>query len=245
MKTPSANLVGWILFGIASAIVLGFIGLVSYYVYHLRYGDAQTIVERFEPQFTAVDGTTRSRQLSVSAIPAATLVREHNPRFGAADAPITLMMFIDFECPFCAASVPVMQDVMDTYGPAVQFVFKHLPLTQIHPNALDAAHASMCAHEQGVFWEYYQALFDQGVLNQDAYRAHATTLDLDMNAFDTCIAERRYESAILADMQDAVAIEAAGTPTYLLDSTKIEGGLDRAIWDDLLLEAISRQSTTQ
>jgi protein-disulfide isomerase len=82
------------------------------------------------------------------------------PAMGPADAPVTIIEFSDFECPFCKRIHPTLKQVMDTYDGKVRLVYRHLPLTNIHPNAQKAAEASLCAHEQGQFWAMHDAIFE-------------------------------------------------------------------------------------
>lgn len=145
--------------------------------------------------------------------------------FGPKDAPITIVEFSDFECPFCKRwHDQVYQPLLKAYPGKIRIVYRNLPLTQIHPQAMNAAEASLCAGEQDAYWEYHGKLFENSdALNDDLYAMLASDLGLDVTAFETCMSEHKYQSEIEADMQFAVNLGVQSTPTFFINGLAVVG----------------------
>ncbi len=152
-------------------------------------------------------------------------ILDTDPTYGPEDAPITIVEFSDFECPYCQRHFDETYGVInDTYGEQIRYVFKHFPLTSIHPAAMSAHVASMCADEQDAFWTFHDLLFsDELGLNKEAYLAYAERLSLDMDGFTACVEENRYEAQILAEMQTSIDLGVRSTPTFFINGIAIEG----------------------
>lgn len=146
---------------------------------------------------------------------------------GSADAPVTIIEFSDFQCPFCKQFADnvyptLKKDYIDTGK--VKMVFMQFPLDQIHPNAHGAALASECAAEQGKFWEYHDELFkDQSKLEISDLKAHAKTVGLDTASFNECLDSQRYEALVQAEMQTAQSFGISGTPGFLINGIFVGG----------------------
>jgi protein-disulfide isomerase len=123
------------------------------------------------------------------AVPRTTIaVAATDPSVGSASAPITIVEFSDFQCPFCQRAAPTLKRVRDVYGDKVRVVWKDFPLTQIHPQAFKAGEAAHCAADQGKFWEYHDRLFaNQQALQPDDLKKYATDLGLDGAKFAPCV----------------------------------------------------------
>lgn len=136
---------------------------------------------------------------------------------GKKDAPITLVEYSDFECPFCGRFAPTVEQVLEKYPDDVRIVYRHFPLRSIHPQAAPAAVASECAAEQGKFWEFHDALFaNQSGLSRTFYVDTARALGLNVANFETCIDENRYADVVQADEVDAQAAGGQGTPYSII-----------------------------
>ncbi|MBI2990289.1 MAG: thioredoxin domain-containing protein [Candidatus Magasanikbacteria bacterium] len=227
------------LFGLAALI---FTALFVYYLWQFRFGDAgrlKNFSQEFEkPRFTLADANAQKREKSEQN--PASFIRPHNPKIGNPEAEINIIAFIDFQCPFSQESYRVFNQVIDTYGSAAQITFKHLPLTAIHPQAMDAALASSCAGEQKAFWEYYRLVFENKNLDETALLAYAETLRLDMARFKQCLQTKRYQSNIEQDMLDAVELGVRGTPTYFVNQDIIEGVAPASVWAETILKNLKR-----
>jgi protein-disulfide isomerase len=146
------------------------------------------------------------------------------PAKGPADAPITLVEFSDYECPFCKAAEGVVKQVLGRYPTQVKLVFKSFPLDN-HPKARPAAEAALCAEEQGKFWEMHDALFAKAPqIAPEQLSAIATGLGLDAAKFDECVKAKRFAAQIDADLAEGKKAGVAGTPAFYVNGVPIAGG---------------------
>ncbi len=142
---------------------------------------------------------------------------------GAADALVTMVVFSEFECPFCNKVEPTLKQLMTDYEGKTRVVFKHSPLP-FHKNAVPASLAAMCAQDQGKFWEYHDKLFaNQKALGAEQLKQYATDLGLDVAAFNACFDSRKHEDRIKADMELAGKVTARGTPNIFINGRKLQG----------------------
>lgn len=225
--------------GVVFLCVIGFGALVSYYIWQIKYGDPQTVTKTFQSDISLYEGLSRT-STDVSAEQVQATIRSHSPTAGTPDAAVTVIAFIDFECPFCQAEYQTFKGVMDTYGPAARFVFKHFPIQSIHPDSFQASLAAACASEQKNFWSYYDLLFVNKQFDQASLISYAKTLKLDIAKFTTCLDTKKYTSAVETDLQDGVDLGVRGTPTYFVNGIKIEGAADRAVWDQVILKELKK-----
>jgi predicted DsbA family dithiol-disulfide isomerase len=160
------------------------------------------------------------------------------PSRGPATARVTIVEFSDFECPFCGGLFPSLKNIEKTYADTVRIVYRQFPLTNVHPHAQKAAEASLCAGEQGRFWEMHDSLFGfQEDLTIDSLKLRAMELGLDVPAFDTCLDSGRHAETIRKDKEDAARLGVSGTPTLFVNGRIILGNQPaelRALIDDEL-----------
>lgn len=221
-------------------LVFGFMALFSYYLYIERYGDSETrerLSETFTEQLSVLSGTKENNS-DIIQRPIGSIIQAHNPIFGNAQANITLVVFIDFECPFCRSAFPSFENIRDQYGPAVRIVFKHFPISSIHPRATNAALAAQCAHEQDAFWDYYRLLFEEKQLSDAALVQYAAQLSLNTEKFAGCVASEKYMPHINQDLQDGIAVGVRGTPTYALNQRRLEGVVEPDDWNTAIIELL-------
>ncbi len=139
------------------------------------------------------------------------------PILGAEDAPVTIVVFDDFQCPYCAALAPQLKELVGLYPGKVRLVFKQFPLN-IHPFARKAAIASLAAFRQGKFWEYHDLLFDNAKqLNDQKLRALAGQAGLDPVRFEADLQDRGVWADLNRDLQDGVAAGVRGTPAVFVN----------------------------
>jgi protein-disulfide isomerase len=149
-------------------------------------------------------------------------VFEDDPYLGPEDAPVTIVEFSDYACPFCRRhNIEVFDEIMTTYAGQIRYVYKDLPFQN---NALPAALAAMCAQEQDMFWEFHEKLFLMEMsLGADAYLQYAQDLALDMDTFTTCLEEERYEDRVMEDVNFATSIGVNSTPTFFINGIPVVG----------------------
>lgn len=145
------------------------------------------------------------------------------PSKGPANAPVTIIEFSDFQCPFCSRGKATMDQVVSTYGDKVRLVFRNFPLS-FHQNAEKAAEAAQCANEQGKFWEYHDILFaNQGALAVENLKQYAVDLKLDTAKFNSCLDSGKYAAKIQTDISDGQAAGVRGTPAFYINGRSISG----------------------
>lgn len=178
-------------------------------------------------------------QKKIEALDLATVVGD-SPTRGAAARRLLLIEFSDFQCPFCGRAQEALRTFMSKHGAEVTMVFKHLPLSQIHPEAVPAARAAWAAQQQGRFWEYHDLLFTrQDALADVVYAALATQLGLDVARFNR---DRRSEAAgaaIERDLTLARTLGLGGTPFFLLNREPINGAMPVSAFEAALTRARS------
>jgi len=150
---------------------------------------------------------------------------EGAPTLGAKDAPVTLVEFSDFQCPYCQATAPVLKQVEAKFGSKVQVIYRQFPLSSIHPFALKAAEASLCANDQGKFWEMHDAMFaDQTKLAVTDLKQTARRLGMDGKKFDGCLDGGQHVERVQNDEKEGQRVGVNGTPAMFINGRYVEGG---------------------
>jgi protein-disulfide isomerase len=146
------------------------------------------------------------------------------PSIGPADAPITIVEFSDYQCPFCRRwHEDVYEPLLAAYPGQIKLVYRHLPLTSIHPDAMAAAEAAMCAGEQDAYWPYHEKLFGSETLGNQTYVQYAQDLSLNMETFESCLTEHRYQAEIESDSNFATDLGVRSTPTFFINGLALVG----------------------
>lgn len=148
-----------------------------------------------------------------------------NPSIGPADAPITIIEFSDYQCPYCQKwESEVFQRLLDEYPTQVRIVYRDFPLNSLHPQASSAANAANCAGEQDSYFLYHDKLFSYDYdLGKDTYLTYARELKLDMNSFTACLESDRYAEEVSADISYAVELGIQSTPTFFINGLYMVG----------------------
>jgi protein-disulfide isomerase len=147
-----------------------------------------------------------------------------DPAKGPAAAPVTIVEFSDFQCPFCSRVLPTLKKIEETYGDKVRIVFRDLPLLQLHPNAAKAAEAGQCANEQGKFWEMHDKMFaNQQALAVADLKKYAAELGLKSEDFDQCLDSNKNEAEWKKDSEDAQKYGLSGTPGFFINGRMLDG----------------------
>jgi len=151
------------------------------------------------------------------------VISASNPKRGPADAPVVLVEYTDYQCPYCGRAQPTIEAIMERYGDSVVHVFKNLPLP-MHPQARLAAEAALCAGDQGKFWELHDWLFaNKNNISRDTLVTQAESLGLDVETFTECIDSNAHQDVIDADMAEANSFGIRGTPGFAINGRVLTG----------------------
>jgi protein-disulfide isomerase len=153
------------------------------------------------------------------------LISEKDHLWGDADSPVKMIIYTDFQCPFCGDFHESVEQIKKEYEGKIAIVIRHNPLPA-HVYAFGAAEASECASEQGKFWEMYGKLFEDnetGRLSPDEFKNHAKELKLDEKKFNSCLDEHKYKEAIAWQMLTGKDLGANGTPTFFVNGNIYPG----------------------
>lgn len=160
-------------------------------------------------------------------------------RGGGATAPVTIIEFSDYECPFCKKADVTVQEVMKTYGDKVRLIHRDFPLP-FHAHALPAAEAARCAEAQGKFWDYHSKLFASEDLSPEKLQALATEVGLDKKQFDECVAKEQFKDAINKDIADGTEAGVTGTPAFFINGRMLSGAQPFEKFKEVIDEELAR-----
>ncbi|WP_426751600.1 DsbA family protein [Myxococcus sp. Y35] len=166
------------------------------------------------------------------------------PVKGEKNAPVTIVAFSDFECPFCSRVVPTLKQLEDQYAGKIKVAFKNQPLP-FHANAKPAAAAALAAHEQGKFWEYHDKLFaNQRALDRASLEKYAQELGLNMDKFKAALDQGKFNAQIEADMAQASSLGANGTPTFFINGRTLVGAVPVDAFKRIIDEELKKAGPT-
>jgi protein-disulfide isomerase len=172
---------------------------------------------------TYVDKLRSKAVVRIALEPPRQKVAGDGPAQGPANAPIEVVEFSDFQCPYCFRANPTVKQVLSTYGERIRFVYRNYPLPS-HPNARPAAEAAQCAAEQGQFWPYHDRLFaDQNKLSDGDLKQSAAELGLDTGRFNACVDSHKYKARVDADVQAGNEVGVNGTPAFFINGRMLSG----------------------
>jgi protein-disulfide isomerase len=158
------------------------------------------------------------------APPEAEVALDNAPRRGPQDAPVLIVEFADYECPYCQQIHPELNKLEEEFAGKVALAYKDFPLP-MHPRAEKAAEAARCAAEQGKFWEFHDALFDDHQMELAQLKEHARTLKLDAASFDQCLDAGEQAAAVRKDFAQAQRLGLTGTPAFFVNGHFLSGAV--------------------
>ena len=165
---------------------------------------------------------------------------------GPGDAPVTVVEYGDYECPFCRGAARDLHRMLDLYPGSIRFVFRNFPIPQLHPHAEQAAEAAEAAAAQGKFWEMYELLLDPSSgLDLDSLLGYARDLGLDPDRFGQEITEGAYAAKIERDIQAGVESGVNATPKFYVDGRRIDGKVPLDGLEDAIRASIRAAGGTQ
>lgn len=190
-----------------------------------NFGETKTVTQNtYQPIPTqAPDQPSTQTRIAISI--------GDSPFMGSSNAPVTMIEFSDFQCPFCGRFFSqALPDIEKNYidSGKVRLVYKHFPLENLHSNAMAAAIAAECANEQGKFWEYHNTLFENqtswaqlsAIDTAKAFKQYASELGLDANSFNSCLDSGKYTDKVNKDQKDGSQYGVNGTPTFFIGNDK-------------------------
>jgi len=148
------------------------------------------------------------------------------PERGPESAPITIVEFSDFQCPYCGRFTPVLKQVLAAYPTQVRLVYRYMPISSIHPDAQKAAEAAVCANDQAKFWEMHDTLFsEQSSLDVASLKEKARRLGLDGNKFDECLDSGQASARVKSDLNEAEHLGLEATPASFVNGRFVDGAV--------------------
>jgi len=168
---------------------------------------------------------------------------DNNPSIGPENAPITLIEFSDYECPYCWKwYVETYPQLMSAYQGKIRFVYRDFPLTGLHANASPAAEAADCSGEQGKYWPFHDKLFSgELALGPDTYLKYATDLGLDSNKFKNCLDTNKYQDAVEANYSFAYNLGVQSTPTFFINGLAVVGAQPFSVFKQIIDQELAGQ----
>jgi predicted DsbA family dithiol-disulfide isomerase len=163
------------------------------------------------------------------------------PSKGPEYAPVTIVKFEDYQCPFCKQIQATLTELVSQYNGKIRLVHKDLPLDSIHPQARQAAEAARCADELGKFWSYHDLLYANSPnLSQENLKSYAKQVGLDVNTFDRCLGSGRFKASVQQDLIDGAQLGVTGTPTFFINGRVISGHQPLEIFEAIIDEELGR-----
>src|SRR5215470_16327612 len=177
--------------------------------------------------------------------PTVEIATEGEPSRGPANAPVTIVEFSDFQCPYCRQAQGTLQQLMAAYEGKIKLVFRDFPLRNIHPQAQKAAEAAQCAAEQQQFWPYHDKLFASASLQMDDLKQFAQELALNMEQFTSCLDSGKYAAGIEADMQAGQQAGVNATPSFFVNGHPLSGAASYERFKELVDAALEQAQSVQ
>ena len=163
------------------------------------------------------------------------------PFRGSEKAPVTIVKFEDFQCPFCKQVQPTFVDLLKRYDGKLRLVHKDLPLEAIHPQARQAAEAARCADEQGKFWSYHDKLYaGSPKLSPEELKSYAKEVRLNVDSFERCLTTRKYQAIVQKDLSEGTQLGLTGTPTFFINGREVSGNQPLDIFGAVIDEELGR-----
>lgn len=215
------------------------LGLIALFVWRILYFTKQIQSGQLDPSTFDFDGTFSS-SLRLSAMPISEtpidVVSTDDPSLGRKDAPLTVVEFADFYCPYSRESSFTMRELAIKYPEKFQYIYRDFPIAEIHPLAQKAAEAAECAADQGQFWQYHDKLYqNQYDLSLERFRQFAGELNLNETVFRNCLDDGTQKEEIQKDYADGLAAGVRGTPTFFLNGAKVDGAIPKSLLEQWIL----------
>ncbi|MFC1599070.1 DsbA family protein [Patescibacteria group bacterium] len=221
MSTQNKNFFTGLMTGIAIVAVIGLIVVLGFYLSDksVNKETSKTLTKNNNVNSVSDNQPSAPAKINIE-ISADDHIR------GNVDAPITIVEYSDFQCPYCSKFHSTMKQVVEAYPNEVRWVYRHFPLDSIHPIARKAAEASECASDQDKFWEYNDLVYEnqQGLSLADL-SDFASQLSLNTSQFEECLSSDKYKNRVEAQLQDGLTKGVRGTPGTFINGQKLPGAV--------------------
>ncbi len=230
----------WLIGLLFLALIVWFVSRIGVYYWAIRNGESNPILN----QKLQMSVSNAIANPSIDPEYAKSLVVADAPSIGPVNAPLTIVEFIDFDCPFCKAAFPSVRELQARFGSQVRLVIRHFPLEDLHPTAPLAAQAAVCAHKSGKFWVYHDKLFsNQDQRTQEALTRFAVESGIDSAQFITCLTAKETKDIVARDLNVGIRAGAVGTPTFFFNGTRIPGWGESEVMTYLIQTWLDQLST--
>lgn len=220
--------------GIGTIVLLFALPFFYYLVLYLR--NPQKFEEKNKRMTVAYNANSKAADYGVKEkIPETEYIGSGNPYLGNPEAPVKIVEFADFECPYSKQEFEIIRRIAAKYKDKVYFEYRDFPLITIHSQAFELARAGRCAFEQGKFWEFHDRTYieyEKGV-NLDL-NALIRRAGLDEKKFLNCMESGKYKTEVENDLRYAVESGFRGTPTFIVNGYKIEGAVSESMWEKII-----------
>jgi predicted DsbA family dithiol-disulfide isomerase len=206
----------------------------------IRKGLAQR--GRAEEQVRFVAGLREEADVEVFLVRPRIAVEPLGPSRGPDDAPVTIVEFSDYQCPYCKRAETVVRALLDRFPEQVRYVYRHFPLDSIHPDARGASEAAVCAEAQGRFWEYHDVLFEKApAFASEQLVSYAAEIGLDMDAFEGCIEDEATRGRVQQDFAAGQQAGVNGTPAFFVNGISLAGSRPIDAFVELIQSELAAQ----
>jgi protein-disulfide isomerase len=205
-------------------------------------------IKKIEAQKALYIKSLRSNSRIETYLKAPALFRAEVPTTGAPSkgpeyAPVTIVKFEDYQCPFCKQVQPTVTKLLSQYNGKIRLVHKDLPLDNIHPRARQAAEAARCAGEEGKFWIYHDTLYSKSSnLSQENLKGYAKEAGLDVNAFERCLGSGKFKAAVQQDLIEGAQLGVRWTPTFFINGREISGNQPLEAFEAIVNEELGARN---
>lgn len=207
------------------------------YLQHREQQKRQQAFLKTLRQRYAVKVALRAPQVDVDA--------DDDPFTGPATAPVTIIEFSDFQCPYCRRVQPTIKRLLQEYEGKIKLVYRDFPLHRIHPQAQKAAEAAQCAAEQQQFWPYHDKLFASSRLQPEDLKQFARDLNLNLEQFSTCLDSGKYAPEVAKDLQDGANAGVSATPSFFVNGQPINGAASFDHFKELVEAALEAAASNK
>ncbi len=163
------------------------------------------------------------------------LVTDDDPSLGPVDAPLTIVEFADFGCPYSRQVSFVIRKMIQKYPDKIRLIYRDFPIVDLHPIAQKAAEASECAQEQNKFWEFHDKLYqNQNDLSEERFYELAREVGMNESRFRNCLNSARYAQEVATDLEEGFAAGVRGTPTFFINGNRVAGSIPEKVFEEII-----------